>query len=268
MQHQRVDVHREEDGNDSSTSSQKKRGRGRPPGPRAAKLAAKAAMKIQSRDGWQERQQRGAAAVAATIIASSSSSSSTKAAVASTSKSSTTMNKAVNLNLAAILDLDNIDLDNWEEELNAKLLSKEQLAQIPMEEEARSYQPMQPFTMEGRAKGLVVRTFKNGGMNGFERGWKVESILGLSEENTCIVKFVGFSTLQKLPSDLVRKQAFQELCKYLDWISCKRNADKRGDYWEQKLQQPSSWMTDQARASLKIWREEQQQEEMASDADK
>ncbi|CAK5091851.1 unnamed protein product [Meloidogyne enterolobii] len=103
-------------------------------------------------------------------------------------------------------------IDEWE---NQPELTDEILASIPMEERDKpDYEPLEPISVDSIFKGKV-RAFNSPNLkNGFDLGWKVESILGMTAEddNMCIVKFIGFSTPQKLPYELVREHALQVFC--------------------------------------------------------
>jgi len=44
---------------------------------------------------------------------------------------------------------------------------------------------------------------------------------------------------------------------YHQWIGCKINPTLRGAYWDKKLLNPSSWMTEKALTSFKQWKEEE-----------
>nr|CAD2139925.1 unnamed protein product [Meloidogyne enterolobii] len=148
-------------------------------------------------------------------------------------------------------------IDNWE---NQPELTDEILASIPMEEmDKPDYEPLEPISVDSLFKGKI-RVFNSPNQkNGFDLGWKVESILGIAAEddNMCIVKFIGFSTPQKLPYELVREHALQEYFMYRQWIGCKINPTLRGAYWDKKLLNPSSWMTEKALTSFKQWKEEE-----------
>uniref|UniRef100_A0A915P741 Uncharacterized protein n=1 Tax=Meloidogyne floridensis TaxID=298350 RepID=A0A915P741_9BILA len=148
-------------------------------------------------------------------------------------------------------------IDDWE---NQSELTDEILASIPMEEmDKPDYEPLEPISVDSLFKGKV-RVFNSPNQkNGFDLGWKVESILGIAAEDDdkCIVKFIGFSTPQKLPYELVREHALQDYVMYHQWIGCKINPTLRGAYWDKKLLNPSSWMTEKALTSFKQWKEEE-----------
>ncbi|KAL7077070.1 hypothetical protein ACQ4LE_003640 [Meloidogyne hapla] len=147
-------------------------------------------------------------------------------------------------------------IEDWE---NEPELTDNILEAIPMEEQdPPDYEPMEPISVDGPMKGKVHVFNSPDQKNGFDRGWQVESILGIAagDDNKCIVKFIGFSTPQKLPYGLVKEHALQDYFMYHQWIGCKINPTMRGAYWDKKLRNPSSWMTPKALTSFKQWKEQ------------